>query len=221
MTPMTASPLKLRDKAYDSFTERLMSREIKPGQFVSQRELVEITSMPLGAIRELIPRLEAEGLITTVPQRGMQVAHVDLSLIRNAYQFRFFLESQATALFATARSDEAVAALRASHEAIIRRSEAGERETLIADAEATDRSLHEVIIDNLDNEIISKAFRVNWIKIKLIRRNETRLYAELVIPVYRDHMKVIEAIERKDADAAVAAMTAHIAMSRSRAIDMN
>jgi DNA-binding GntR family transcriptional regulator len=221
MTPMTASPLKLRDKAYDSFTERLMSREIKPGQFVSQRELVEITSMPLGAIRELIPRLEAEGLITTVPQRGMQVAHVDLSLIRNAYQFRFFLESQATALFATARSDEAVAALRASHEAIIRRSEAGERETLIADAEATDRSLHEVIIDHLDNEIISKAFRVNWIKIKLIRRNETRLYAELVIPVYRDHMKVIEAIERKDADAAVAAMTAHIAMSRSRAIDMN
>jgi DNA-binding GntR family transcriptional regulator len=218
---MTASPLKLRDKAYDSFTERLLSREIRPGQFVSQRELVEITSMPLGAIRELIPRLEAEGLITTVPQRGMQVAHVDLSLIRNAYQFRFFLESQATALFATARSDEAVAALRASHEAIIRRSEAGERETLIADAEATDRSLHEVIIDHLDNEIISKAFRVNWIKIKLIRQNETRLYAELVIPVYRDHMKVIEAIERKDADAAVAAMTAHIAMSRSRAIDMN
>jgi DNA-binding GntR family transcriptional regulator len=218
---MTASALKLRDRAYDSFTERLLSREIKPGQFISQRELVEITSMPLGAIRELIPRLEAEGLITTVPQRGMQVAHVDLNLIRNAYQLRFFLESQATALFAEARSDAAVAALRASHEAIIRRSEAGERDSLIADAEATDRSLHETIIDHLDNEIISKAFRVNWIKIKLIRRNETRLYADLVIPVFRDHMKVIEAIERRDADGAVAAMTAHIMMSRNRAIDMN
>ena len=89
---MTASRLKLRDKAYDSFTERLLNREIKPGQFVSQRELVEMTGITLGAIRELIPRLEAEGLITTVPQRGMQVAHVDLSLIRNAFQFRLFLE---------------------------------------------------------------------------------------------------------------------------------
>ena len=216
-----SSPLKLRDKAYDSFTERLLSREIKPGQFVSQRELVEITNMPLGAIRELIPRLEAEGLITTVPQRGMQVAHVDLSLIRNAYQLRLFLESQATALFALQRSDEAVAAQRASHEAIIRRAEAGERESLIADAEATDRRLHEAIIDHLDNDIISKAFRVNWIKIKLIRRNETRLYAELVIPVFRDHLKVIEAIERKDPDAAVAAMTAHIESSRARAVEMN
>jgi DNA-binding GntR family transcriptional regulator len=216
-----SSPLKLRDKAYDSFTERLLSREIKPGQFVSQRELVEITNMPLGAIRELIPRLEAEGLITTVPQRGMQVAHVDLNLIRNAYQLRLFLESQATALFAINRSDDSAAALRASHEAIIRRAEAGERETLIADAEATDRSMHEVIIDHLENDIISKAFRVNWIKIKLIRRNETRLYAELVVPVFRDHLKVIEAIERKDPDAAVAAMTAHIESSRARAVEMN
>ncbi len=218
---MSSSPLKLRDKAYDSFTERLLSREIKPGQFVSQRELVEITNMPLGAIRELIPRLEVEGLITTVPQRGMQVAHVDLSLIRNAYQLRFFLEPQATALFAVNRTDEAVAALRASHEAIIRRAEAGERESLIADAEATDRMMHEAIIDHLDNDIISKAFRVNWIKIKLIRRNETRLYAELVIPVFEDHLKVIEAIERKDADAAVAAMTAHIESSRARAVEMS
>jgi DNA-binding GntR family transcriptional regulator len=217
---MSSAPLKLRDRAYDSFTERLLSREIKPGQFVSQRELVEITNMPLGAIRELIPRLEAEGLITTVPQRGMQVAHVDLSLIRNAYQFRVFLESQATALFAVNRSDEAVGELRASHEAIIRRAESGEKETLIADAEATDRSLHEAIIDHLDNDIISKAFRVNWIKIKLIRQNETRLYAELVIPVYRDHLKVIEAIERKDPAAAVEAMTAHINMSRARAIEL-
>jgi DNA-binding GntR family transcriptional regulator len=150
----------------------------------------------------------------------MQIAHVDLNLIRNAYQFRLFLESQATALFAMNRGEEAVARLRAAHEEIIRRAEAGERESLIADAEATDRNLHEAIIDHLENDIVSKAFRVNWIKIKLIRQNETKLYAELVIPVMRDHLKVIEAIERRDAEGAVAAMTAHINASRARAIDM-
>ena len=217
---MSTSPTKLRDKAYDSFTEQLLSRAIKPGQFVSQRELAEVTGMPLGAIRELIPRLEVEGLITTVPQRGLQVASVDLSLIRNAYQFRLFLEAQATALFAVTRPDVAIAALRENHEAIIRRAQSGETTSLIADAEATDRALHETIIDTLGNDIISKAYRVNWIKIKLIRQNETRLYVELVIPVMRDHLKVIEAIERRDADAAVSAMTAHINASRARAIDI-
>ncbi|MCQ4005082.1 GntR family transcriptional regulator, partial [Klebsiella pneumoniae] len=96
--PREGEPLKLRERAYASFTERLLAREIKPGQFVTQRELVAMTGFPLGAIRELIPRLEAEGLIKTVPQRGMQVAHVDLNLIRNAFQFRLFLEKEATAL---------------------------------------------------------------------------------------------------------------------------
>ncbi|WP_391527508.1 GntR family transcriptional regulator [Phreatobacter aquaticus] len=217
---MSTNPSKARDRAYESFTERLLSREIKPGQFVSQRELTEITGMPLGAIRELIPRLEAEGLITTVPQRGMQVAHVDLTLIRNAYQFRLFLETQATALFVRAASDETIAQLRAAHEDIIRRAEAGESQTLIADAEATDRLLHETIVDHLGNEIISNAYRVNWIKIKLIRRNETSLYSELVIPVMRDHLAVIAALERRDEAAAVEAMSFHINQSRTRALDI-
>ena len=61
--PREGEPLKLRERAYASFTERLLAREIKPGQFVTQRELVALTGLPLGAIREMIPRLEAEGLI--------------------------------------------------------------------------------------------------------------------------------------------------------------
>jgi DNA-binding GntR family transcriptional regulator len=212
---------KLRDLAYSSFTERLLSRAIRPGQFVSQRELVEITGMPLGAIRELVPRLEAEGLITTVPQRGMQVAHVDLSLIRNAFQFRIFLEREATALFARNASDAAIEKLRAAHLSIIARARAGERESLIADAEATDLALHEAIIDHLDNDIISKAFRVNWIKIKLIRQDETRLYAELVVPVMQDHMAVIDALGRRDPEGAGEAMSRHIMNARNRAVHIS
>ena len=49
--------MKLRDQAYQRFTRGLLKREIRSGQFVSQRELALITGMTLGAIRELIPRL--------------------------------------------------------------------------------------------------------------------------------------------------------------------
>lgn len=59
---MTGSnALRQRDHAYSNFTEKLLARDISPGQIVSQRELVELTGMPLGAIREMIPRLEADG----------------------------------------------------------------------------------------------------------------------------------------------------------------
>src|SRR6478609_4875520 len=108
----------LRERAYESFTHHLLARDIRPGQFISQRELVEITGLPLGAIRELIPRLEAEGLVRTVPQRGMQVAHVDLHLIKDAFQFRLFLECQAIAIFATDAPAPVIAALKSRHDSI-------------------------------------------------------------------------------------------------------
>src|SRR5829696_1899801 len=120
--PAPRSEIKLRERAYGVFTEQLLRSEIKPGQFVTQRELVALTGQPLGAIRELIPRLEAEGLIVTIPQRGMQVAHVDLSLIRNAFQFRLILEREAVAAFTRDASDAAIALLRDAHLAIVERA---------------------------------------------------------------------------------------------------
>lgn len=210
--------LKLREKAYRSFTRHLLARDIRPGQFISQRELVALTGQPLGAIRELIPRLEAEGLIVTVPQRGMQVAHVDLNLIRNAFQFRLLMEREAVAVFTRDAGNDAVAALREAHEAIVARAHNGVDEQLIDDAQNVDRDFHERLIDHLGNDIISKSYRVNWIKVRLIRQNETALHDELVEPVMREHLTVIDAIERRDQDGAVAALTRHINNARSRAM---
>ena len=213
-------PTPLREKAYADFTDRLLAREIRPGQFITQRELVEISGLPLGAIRELIPRLEAEGLIVTVPQRGMQVANVDLDLIRNAFQFRLFLEREATALF-TQRADLAlIDELRRDHDLIVERAVSGRRENLVIDAQAVDQRLHETIIDHLGNDIIAKAYRVNWIKIRLIRQNETLLYDDLVIPVMEDHIAILHAIARRDAEAAAEAMSRHINNARHRAMEI-
>ena len=80
------------------------------GQIGNAKEV--ITGMTLGAIRELVPRLEADGLIKTVPQRGMQIAHVDVNLVRNAFQFRLFIEREAAALYAVNATDSELASLR-------------------------------------------------------------------------------------------------------------
>jgi DNA-binding GntR family transcriptional regulator len=140
-------PLKLREQAYASFTRHLLARELRPGQFISQRELVALTGLTLGAIRELVPRLEAEGLIKIVPQRGMQVVHVDLNMIRDAFQFRLFLEREAVAIFTENAGDTLLGKLRAEHEAVIADCEKAEKKggvtaELVARAQAIDWDLH-------------------------------------------------------------------------------
>ena len=102
---------KLSQKAYESFTYHLSVRALRAGQLISQRELVSLTGLPLGAIRELIPRLEAEGLIRTIPQRGMSIAEVDPKLVKDAFEFRLFLEIQAVKYFTKHASDKLVGEL--------------------------------------------------------------------------------------------------------------
>jgi DNA-binding GntR family transcriptional regulator len=213
----------LRERAYDRFTRHLLARDILPGQFVAQRELVALTGLPLGAIRELVPRLEAEGLIKTVPQRGMQVAHVDLSLIRDAFQFRLFLEREAIALFTRAAPDAVLARLRGDHEAILAEAEAkGEAipADLVARAQGVDWDLHWTIVASLNNAIIADAYRVNSIKVRLIRQEQTLLSGTLVLPVMREHLAIIAAIETRDPARAVAAIDAHITDARNRALGL-
>ncbi|WP_114947182.1 GntR family transcriptional regulator [Microvirga calopogonii] len=216
--PAPRSEIKLRERAYDAFTEQLLRSEIKPGQFVTQRELVAITGQPLGAIRELIPRLEAEGLIVTVPQRGLQILPLDITLIRNAFQFRLILEREAIAAFSQTASDAAIERIEAAHRAIVSSAQSGLTEQLVAEAQQVDREFHERIIDDLNNEIISKAYRVNWIKVRLIRQNETSLDEELVLPVMHEHLAIIAAMKRRDIPAAVEAAVAHIMSARARAL---
>jgi DNA-binding GntR family transcriptional regulator len=210
---------RLRTQAYERFTERLLAREIVPGQFVTQRQLVEITGMSLGAIRELIPRLEVDGLITTVPQRGLQIAHVDLDLIRNAFQFRYFLEREAVREFVRIATDEELAELRQMHETVLAASRAGTiEEELVQEAQITDWTLHDTIIDSLGNQIVSNAYRVNSIKIRLINQAGTRLYASIVEPVMLDHLGIIAALESRDPDLSERLLGEHIISARNRAL---
>jgi DNA-binding GntR family transcriptional regulator len=220
VSPDGPAQQKLREKAYDRFTRHLLAKELKPGQFVSQRELVALTGMPLGAIRELIPRLEAEGLIRTVPQRGMQIAHLDLNLIRDAYQFRLFLEGPATRLFVRSASEETLRRLRDRHDEVLHRARSeGHSPELEALAQATDWGMHDQIIDALGNEIISKTYRVNSIKIRLIRNAATRI-DDLVVPVMEEHVGIIERMQARDEAGAEAAMATHILRARNRALGM-
>lgn len=208
----------LREKAYACFTEHLLASSIAPGQFVSQRELVEITGMPLGAIREMIPRLEAEGLIRAVPQRGMQVAQVDLNLIRNAFQLRLVIEREAVSQFCRSAQRAELEQMRADHQAVREAAEGWVTPTLLDQAQTLDWAFHDHMVDALGNAIISDVYRVNSVKIRLIRLAQTRVLPGLLTSVMGEHIAIVEAMLAGDEAVAVDALEAHIEVARRRAL---
>ncbi len=148
--------MTLRHQAYEAFTRQLIDRRIAPGQFVTQKELAALTGFGLSAIREMIPRLEAEGLIRAIPQRGLQVAQLDVRLLRDAFALREVIELAALGHFVAAAPDALVEEQSAALERVRRQAEAGITDALLAEAQRVDWGLHDVMVDFLGNRLMSE-----------------------------------------------------------------
>jgi DNA-binding GntR family transcriptional regulator len=209
----------LRALAYERFRQQILAGRIRPGQFLSQRELVSVLDMPLGAVREMIPRLEAGRLIVTVPKRGLQIAHVDLKLIRNAFQVRSMIEREAVTHFVRHVSDDELDAIERAHKAILARAKSSKPDArLDEDALAVDWGLHDRMVDAMGNEILSEIYRVNSLHVRMIRLDATQVRPRRVVPAMEEHLKFLALIKARDEAGAVQAMEAHIENSRQRVL---
>lgn len=209
-----------RARAYQGFTQQILSGGIRSGQFISQRELMTLLDMPLGAVREMIPRLEAGGLIKTVPQRGLQIAHVDLKLIRNAFQVRSMIEHEAIRHFVFSASAEELEQIEAAHKDVLRRASAASVDSqLLDDAQAIDWGLHDRMVDGLGNEIVSEIYRVNSLRIRLIKLENSVITPARLIPAMQEHLHFIAALRQRDPALATELLEAHIRSARDRVLN--
>ena len=219
-TPPAAEPLVLRLQAYEGFKQQLLESNLRPGEFVSQRKLCALIGLPLGAIREVIPRLEAEGLIKTVPQRGLQIANVDLKLVKNAFQLRMILEREGAQRYAEVVTDEELDTLDSQYRSIIDRAKRNVTRALLDEAQAADWGLHDRMIDVLGNEIISQIYRVNMLRIKLIRLDRVVLTPEALLPAMNEHLQLVAALRTRRPREIAAAIERHLTSARDRAIGL-
>ncbi len=218
--PAAAPATSQRARAYQGFTQQILTGRIRPGQFVSQRELMTLLDMPLGAVREMIPRLEAGGLVKTVPQRGLQIAHVDLKLIRNAFQLRAMVEREAVQHFAASVGAAELDAIEASHRDILQRASAARPDAaLLDDAQAVDWGLHDRMVDAMGNEILSEIYRVNSLRVRLIKLEQSVITPARLIPAMEEHLRFIAALQRRDAGQAMQLLDAHMDSARSRVLN--
>ena len=223
-TPERAKKAKprslMREVAYERFKAELFKRNLAPGQFVSQGELCELLDVPLGPTREALKRLEAENLVRLIPQRGIQITDIGVTLIHEAFEFRTVLELAAVRRFARDADAATLARLEADTTEILRRLDGGSNEDpkLIDAALQVDWGMHYMMIDAIGNRILATAHRQNFDKIKMIRlHGRSPRYLPLAM---EEHLKVIVALKQRDPDLAAAALGEHLASAERRALGL-
>ena len=210
----------MREIAYERFKAELFKRNLAPGQFVSQGELCELLDVPLGPTREALKRLEAESLVRLIPQRGIQIADIGVTLIHEAFEFRAVIELAAMRRFVVEASDATLDELERSTRAVLTRmKDTPEPDARLLDAALqVDWGLHNLVVESSGNRIMMTAHQQNFDKIKMIRlHGRSPRYLPLAM---EEHLAVIAAMKGRDPDRAAAALAQHLQRAEHRALGL-
>lgn len=193
MTPVPRQ--KLADLAYDAIRDSITAGDFAMGERLVETRLASELGMSRAPVREALRRLLEEGLVIERAHHGMFVRSFDGAEIVDLYNARVALETAALRLFV--RCGSSTAPLR---EQIERRRQAV-AEGRFTDVVAADFALHDELMLGSGNAVLYDLFR------KIAAQTLIAIaLSDAAMPEFVDeHVPVVEALERGDEDAAVAA----------------
>ncbi|MHB1006936.1 MAG: GntR family transcriptional regulator [Chloroflexota bacterium] len=200
-----ASPtVSLPEQAYRAVRAMILDLRLLPGEKLVLRELAERLRMSRTPVREALVRLSSEGLVETLPHRGMRVAAPTAVVTREIYQVVAGIEGQAAKLAAENASPELVAGL----DAAAARLEALAAARDLSAWPETDRVFHDLLLEasgNAHMRELMRRFDGHLHRIRMATVYQGRMPYESV----RDHRALVEAIKARDGQRARALHLAH------------
>ena len=195
----------LREQVVELLRNEIVELRLQPGQRLIERELMERVGVSRTTIREVLRQLAAEGLVTTIPQKGTMVARVSAKEAAELYEVRALLEGAAARECALNASDAQIRALR-SRFTEIERSEPSHNaaETLRAK-----NRFYNVLFDGAGNMTIRTILTGLQARIATLRTMTLTVPGRTSTSI--EEIRVLmNAIERRDAEAAGQAASYHV-----------
>jgi DNA-binding GntR family transcriptional regulator len=218
----------LAQKAYHELRDRLRAGKLPPGTRLVNRTLAAELGFSFTPVREAISRLASEGLVEQVPGAGAFVRRLDRQDLAQLYDLRATLEPYAAAEAARHISAVELEELRrvcSEFEAIAehcrgRKPRAATAKRREAWLRAEER-FHELLIEAARNPWLTKmAVELRLVSLVFASQLEAAdlLTPEVAQRTWREHAKLLELLEERDADAAQAWMKAHIQQGRTHVL---
>jgi DNA-binding GntR family transcriptional regulator len=201
----------LTERAYQAISSAIANLEFKPGEALKQDHLARWLSISRTPVREALRRLEQDGIIQTLPGRGLVVTELTVKDVEDMLEMLRLLDAHAAELAARRRTQEQADRLAAvARDLLI----AAERHD-VAGWSVADKPYHEIILAASGNALLRQTIQDVRRRLHRITINSgTR--PERLLACTHEHREVADAIVRGDADAAAALMRRHVdAMSES------
>ena len=207
--------------AYQAILEGLFTRKVPAGAYLSQNDLVRLLGLPVQPLRDALRILETEGVLTIHPRAGIEFLKPDLELARSTYQFRTMIERTAARTYAESADPLAIAKLLKDHETLIKQITAKDSSRKICRSSKRSKA---ACMGRWWPACATRSSRPPRRRLKnylILIKLDRRITAPLALRTLREHVEILEACVRHDADQAEAALVRHFQSALQRIFGMS
>lgn len=203
----------LRELAVERLRDAILNFQFQPGERLVERSLCDKLGVSRTVVREALRHLETEGLVEVIPQQGPAVAKVDVGQAVQVYEIRALLEAEAARAAAERARPADVAQLKKANKAIQAAfARGGSRDVLKA---TTD--FYELLFTVAGKLVAWQVVqglnaRINQLRAMTISRPHRAIDAGA------EMIRIIEAVEAGDGEAAARASFEHVETVKRLAI---
>jgi DNA-binding GntR family transcriptional regulator len=201
----------LRDQVLDEIRRRIVDGDYPPGTRLTEERLAADFGVSRNPVREALRVVETEGFVTLTPRRGAVVTTPDAGAIGDLFAIRGSLEATAARLAAERATPDDIAALRALLEA----ARVATDEQDLTRVARLNNDLHRLCIAITGNHWLMTMSGALYLHVQWVFRIGA---AERAPHSWAEHIRIVDAIEAHDPDAAEAAVRAHLTAAAASAI---
>jgi len=201
----------LKEDIFDVLHEKIISGTYKPGDWLRQDDIATQLGVSMTPVREAFDLLVSAGLAERVPYRGVRVREMSTKDVVEAYGLRLFLEAMIAQEAARKITREQVAALERTLD------EMKKHESLkdVSSERKSSREFHSAIAVATRNDLLIKLYEVvsnafpDWLLYEALFRHP-ELLADSMMSTYKEHVAIVNALKKGDADRAAQESIAHV-----------
>ena len=187
--------MSMREQIYDALHDLILNNSYGPNAVLQIDRLAEEFGVSATPVREALVRLEADGLVILIPNKGAVVTDITEENIRNNWEMRKLLEPYAATQSAALIPDPEIEELQKQIDAM--RESPFDNESYIA----CDNRLHEMLYSHLTNTfLVDTIRRVHKMstRIRYFPEGSTAMHEQTIHEVMQEHVSILDALRARN-----------------------
>ena len=200
-----------REYALRVIRENIVNLELAPGSMISEQDIANGLNLSRTPVHEAMQELSSTKIIEILPQRGSRISLIDMALVDEAVFVRATIESEITKMACEQATEQNIQEL---EENVTLQKFYYEKNNLDKIMEL-DNAFHEMMY-KMTNKMQCH-YMVRLMSIHYDRIRELHLHSFNPERIINEHNQILEAIRKKDGNAAKAEIDKHLSRHHMQA----